>query len=159
MKTCECCGQKIRIEYDFVPNESHARALEHMAKHQERWCEWRELQMMGINTTFAQLKKYGLIERKAKDDPKKTHSGVWRLTFRGVEFVHGRILISERITKKVGSDEFSFSFKQISFKDIAGHQFDARTDLKPVNIGQVVNAKPILVQRSFAELLKGVPKK
>lgn len=46
---------------------------------------------------LATLRWWSLVERRGNDDPKNKHSGMWRATKLGVDFVHGLKKIPEKV--------------------------------------------------------------
>ena len=75
------------------------------------------------------LRWWGLVERKLNNDPKNKHSGMWRATKLGEDFVHGKVKIPEKAYTYNGEVEvMSPNLIEISecFKDY----FDYREMMK-----------------------------
>ena len=72
---------------------------------------------------FAKLAHWGLVETEVNDNTKKRTSGMWSLTYKGLEFVKGDITVPEKIAlynkKAYGSSE-----KQVDIRTALGTKFD-----------------------------------
>jgi hypothetical protein len=98
---CPCCGRWGKV-YKYKLNSTIARGLIWMysvspsgdwVNIQERGPKWL-LRTKSLSTA----KHWGLIERLPNDsDEDVRHSGVWRLTARGIQFVKNRTLIEEHV--------------------------------------------------------------
>lgn len=95
-RTCPHCSQKINLSR-LIMGKKFARELMNLYhggqekyQHYEKW-------KVGASNNYSKLKYWGLIDEQPNNDPKRTGSGHWRLTYSGVQFVQGEITIPKSI--------------------------------------------------------------
>lgn len=86
---CPCCRQLVKV-YRRKLNSSMARALIHFYRnagqgyfHADRLMKGRQ----GSRGDYVKLAGWDLIEPRKDDETEKKHSGWWRLTLAGIDFV------------------------------------------------------------------------
>ena len=105
---CPCCGRYVRVHKRKM-NSSMTRALIwlvlYWAKHQD-WVDVPTVAPSWLLRTkqLSICEWWGLIERMDKDpdDTARKHSGYWRPTQRGVDFVYGRVSIPSHVFHSAG---------------------------------------------------------
>lgn len=87
--SCPCCGQYAK-EYPRLLNSNMCGFLIslYMIGDPSEWIHHKHLTYTGRDYSY--LSHWGLAETRPSDDEKK-HSGYWRITARGVQFVVGQI--------------------------------------------------------------------
>lgn len=125
---CPCCGRWGKI-YKYKVNATMARGLMWMYSVSPLG-EWVNIQERGPkwllrSKSLSTAKHWGLIERLELDDEENKdtrHSGVWRLTLRGREFVKNKTLIEEHVF--IFDDRIvKFSKSMASIVDCLGKKF------------------------------------
>lgn len=126
---CPCCGQWAKI-YTRKFNANSARGLIRLHKASSEIKEFRNMPFVHVtelgltgNGDFAQAAHWGLIEQETNDDRTKKHSGMWRITESGRDFVLGMKMISSHVVLYDGS-ALSFADTKIDIKDALGKKFD-----------------------------------
>ena len=71
------------------------------------------------------LRWWGLVERQLPDpqDKAKKHSGMWRITLRGIDFVEGKHLVPKKILT-YNTEAVGFGDELVNFKTASGIKFD-----------------------------------
>lgn len=74
---------------------------------------------------LATLRWWGLIERKPEDLEDKTqkHTGLWRITLRGMDFVEGKIRVPKTV-KTYNAEPVGYGKELVSFTDVHEIEFD-----------------------------------
>jgi hypothetical protein len=62
------------------------------------------------------LRWWGLVERHGNDDPTQKHSGLWRATPKGVEFVRARIVVPKKVYT-YNAEPLEFGDEMVGIKD------------------------------------------
>lgn len=90
---------------------------------------------------LASLRWWGLVERQLPDPDDKTrkHSGMWRITLRGCDFVEGLVAVPFKV-HTYNAEAIGSSSESVLFKDIIGE----------FNCGNTVNAVSSLADRLTA---------
>jgi len=97
---CPCCGQHVQL-YNYKLFATSAHALIVLSKlgdeyhHISKYAEAGEGRIRAPH--FAELRFWGMIEKKPNNDSTKKASGFWRITDKGREFVAGEIEVPSRI--------------------------------------------------------------
>lgn len=128
---CPCCGQQVKC-YKYKLYGTAARALIDLYKlgngyhHVSQYAEAGAGRLRAPH--FAELRFWGLIERRPlNDNPKKRSSGYWRITKKGKLFVRGEITVNSRILVYNGKFQgFAPDSVLINIKDALGNDFDYR---------------------------------
>jgi len=92
---CKCpgCGQEVK-KYRRVLGVQMARfliALYRAPKLPDGWIDIRTLDVRGGD--YAKTLYWGLVELRGNVDPKKRKSGFWRLTPKGLLFIHDQVRV------------------------------------------------------------------
>jgi len=127
--TCSHCDQTIGL-YRRKITDQNAKALLNMYRAGvEKWHHWKDI---SDSTDFAKIIMWGLIERKVNDNETKSQSGLWKLTYHGVEFIQGRSEVTKYlyvynntiVERSAENTKFSdclddeFDYREIFLKDI-----------------------------------------
>lgn len=97
---CPCCGRWGKV-YGYKINSTIARGLIWM-HHNEDDSGWVNIQegprWLLRSKSLSTAKHWGLIEHMPKDpDIDLRASGFWRLTSKGIAFIHGRIQVEDTV--------------------------------------------------------------
>lgn len=123
---CPVCDRFCKV-YDRTINQTMADALEWLYKAAtapgadlRAWINMplnapKEILRSNQHTT---LRWWSLIERMMPDetDKRKKHSGMWRITLKGMDFVEGRLSVPKRVYTYNG-EPVGFSDEVVRFKD------------------------------------------
>jgi hypothetical protein len=124
---CPCCGQYVKL-YKRKLNSGMAYALVKIYRFQyDNWFHINDLLEKKIalaQLEMPRLQYWRLVERKDnEDDPTKKHSGVWRLTDRGIAFVEGMIYVKKHVYV-FNSKCYGFSEEETTIQEALGDKFD-----------------------------------
>jgi hypothetical protein len=96
---CPCCTRWGKINVFHLTQASHGRALlwaraKHL-QHDGKWIDFREGPRWLVSVrVYSRLSYWGLLENMPNvDDPTRKHSGIWRITDKGLDFAESRILL------------------------------------------------------------------
>lgn len=97
---CPCCDRWGKI-YARSINATMARSLIWLAG-REKHGIWVDVandapRWLVRSNQLPTLRWWGLVERAPNDDPHKKHSGMWRATTKGRQFVHGMIQVPQKV--------------------------------------------------------------
>lgn len=137
---CPCCDRWGKV-YGRAINKTMADSLE--------WL-YHKNTAMGVRTwidvpntapTFVirsnqlpTLRWWGLVERQEKDptDKLQKHSGKWRITLKGADFVEGKLLVPKKVFTYNG-EVTSTSDELVAFSNCTG-DFDYEATMMPVPV-------------------------
>jgi len=129
---CPVCDRWGKI-YARGINKTMARSLIWLffAKQEDGWVDVPSSAPKWLvrSNQLPTLRWWGLVERRANDDPKNKHSGMWSVTKLGEKFVHGEISIPEKVFTYNGEVEGS-SDKFIFIHECFGDYFDYQEIMK-----------------------------
>ena len=139
---CPCCGGWAK-RYKYTINKSMAVGLMWLVQHyhpeQNRWVNVAHTAPRHVVQTnqLPTLRHWGLVIRPTEDplwsfSGKTKHSGLWRPTETGIEFVRGRIQMPESVVTYKGEFE-QFSGNKISIREAFDTNFDYQQAMLPVN--------------------------
>jgi hypothetical protein len=100
--TCPCCDQYART-YKRKINATMIRSLIWIIRRSQETDEgWVDVprdapKWVTRTNQHTTLKWWGMLERKSNDDSTKKHSGIWRPTPVGIQFVHGQRAVPEYV--------------------------------------------------------------
>lgn len=118
---CPCCGQEVKL-YKRVLNAQMAWfliALHRAPRLDGNWVDIKALDVRGGD--YAKTRYWGLVE--VKDDPTKRSSGLWRLTQKGLKFVHDQVRVPRHVLVYNGECR-GFSDQDIGIRQALGAGFD-----------------------------------
>lgn len=127
---CPCCDQQVKL-YKRPLNSTMARGLIWLVQQAGTNRDWVEVSQDGpkwlvkAGGEFAKLYHWGLIEEMPKDpkDTSKRTSGIWRPTFKGVQFVMLRIKVPKRVFL-YNNEVQGWDDEQVNIIDALGKKFD-----------------------------------
>jgi hypothetical protein len=98
---CPVCDRWGKINVRSI-NRTMARSLIWLCNTKKDEGGWVEVPRKGpsyVTTTnqLPSLRWWGLIERKPNDDPAKKHSGIWRPTKLGFDFMNGKVKVAKKV--------------------------------------------------------------
>ena len=127
---CPCCDRWGKIDARAI-TETQALTLMWMYEHAgENWTDMTVAPHWILRgKTYTTLKHWGLIEQQDNlTDPTKKHSGIWRVTSAGIEFVFGK-----EVPKKafIYNDQIvGFSEERTTIKGCFGRHFNYEEIMK-----------------------------
>ena len=80
---------------------------------------------------LATTKHWGLVERRANDNPKIKHSGMWRITDKGRQFVNNQLRVSKKVYIYNDVVE-AWSPEDVSIEECFAEHFDYRDAMRQV---------------------------
>ena len=122
---CPCCDRFGKV-YARALNKTMILSLQWLYKaNQEAGLrEWIDVPNTAPKSVLrsnqlASLRWWGLVERQLPDpeDKKVKHSGKWRVTLRGLDFVEGSLLVPRKVSTYNG-EVVSFSDDEVAIKDV-----------------------------------------
>lgn len=117
-KDCPCCGRHAQI-YDRRLHHTAAKKLILLLQKggDQTYVHTADLVERGEVSIgdFTKAKYWRLIEEREPDSEVKKTSGLWRLTAKGIEFVHGRLTIP-RIAKIFDDRVIGFSEDHVTIQ-------------------------------------------
>lgn len=116
---CPCCDRWGKI-YSRTLNKTMAKSLVWLTKHSLNG-EWVDVPMRAPrwlvrSNQLPTLRWWGLVERHGNDDPTQKHSGLWRATPKGVEFVRARIVVPKKVYT-YNAEPLEFGDEMVGIKD------------------------------------------
>lgn len=145
-KGCSCpvCGQFVKV-YNRTITSTMAHQLIyafHTLAEAGQWFHVRHVVMGGSGVgDFPKLEHWGLIQRQhhqAGDDGKRT-SGLWRITEKGIDFIHGRITVP-KYALIYNATFLEHAGDPITIKDALGKKFDYNELMAPAMTSQAAGA-------------------
>jgi len=130
---CPCCGRMARINKIAITG-AMVRSLSWIAKESEKAVDgWVMVQENGPDwikrsNSHAKLIHWGLLERRDNDDGSKLHSGIYRPTRSGVEFLEGRVKV-RKLALVYNNIRLKLTGPMVSVTDCAGVKFHFRESL------------------------------
>lgn len=127
---CPCCDRWGKV-YGRGINATMAASLEwlytvNLAKGLRTWIDVPNTAPKSVvrSNQLATLRWWGLVERQSPspDDKSVKHTGMWRITLRGMDFVEGKILIPKKVFTYNG-EVVSFGSEEVAFAECKG-KFD-----------------------------------
>lgn len=103
---CPCCERFGKV-YARALNKTMVESLkwladQNTAKGLREWIDVPNTAPKAVlrSNQLASLRWWGLVERQLPDpgDKKAKHSGMWRVTLRGMDFVEGRLLVPKKVS-------------------------------------------------------------
>lgn len=135
---CPCCGKFVKA-YSRTMNKTMAASLVWIAKNSYRTGRnaWLDIPNNGPawmtrSNQHTTLAWWGLIERKPSDSGDKKHSGLWRITSRGLRVASGQ----EDFPKKVltyNGEVYGFSEDRVMISDCTEEIFSYERAMRPVS--------------------------
>lgn len=130
---CPCCDRFGKV-YARGINETMAKSLQwlynqNMTKGMREWIDVPNTADKAVLRTnqLATLRWWGLVERMTPPpDEKKNktkHSGMWRITLKGMDFVEGRTTTARQVFTYAGEVVGQTDDEQITFDDCKGKKF------------------------------------
>jgi hypothetical protein len=125
--TCPCCQQFAKVYTRKFYSTMAYRLLQMYRKYGQEFVHVKE--MLGIKGPASsgdfpsKLIYWGLVEEMPNDDPKKKDSGKWRITNKGVNFIHERITIKSHI-RLYDSKLLGFLGDDVFISDCLGKKFN-----------------------------------
>lgn len=95
---------------------------------------------------LATLRWWGLIERKPEDLEDKTqkHTGFWRITLKGMDFVEGKVLVPKTV-ETYNAEVVGYGKELINFRTALGIKFDYSQALHSVSSTDMTKLFPEVV--------------
>ncbi len=95
---------------------------------------------------LATLRWWGLIERKPEDLEDKTqkHTGFWRITLKGMDFVEGKVLVPKTV-ETYNAEVVGYGKELINFRTALGIKFDYSQALNSVSSADMTKLFPEVV--------------
>ena len=120
---CPYCFRKIKVNATKL-SKPHVIALVNMyRKGQGQYHHYDDVQIRG-NNSMSKMRYFGLISKKQNEDPTTNSSGMYRLTHKGIEFIHGNISVPEKVYT-YNDTILGFTEAHVAIESIAG-QFDIK---------------------------------
>lgn len=130
---CPCCTQWVQ-RYPYSFHSGMARALIYIYQATQRGKGLEDDGFFHIENYFVdigvkikgshgKLKYWGMLEQRQNTDPKKHNSGYWSITQRGIDFVHGKLLVTRKALL-FNEKCYGFVGNKISIQDALGKNFD-----------------------------------
>lgn len=125
---CPCCGQMAK-RYRRKLNSGMASGLIAFYRQVAGLSEWvhvaKDTTLSRLGGDWAKLELWGLIESKVEDrEDNGPHSGIWRLTEKGADFVRGQIALPAHVliydNQMLGYDDS----ERVTIRDALGKKFD-----------------------------------
>jgi hypothetical protein len=95
---CPCCNKFVKVDKRPL-NSSQARALIWMVRMSKpgEWIDMTERAPKFILRTkqHSTMRQFGLLERMPNTTPARKHSGIWRVTQFGRDFVSQRVTVAK----------------------------------------------------------------
>lgn len=131
--SCPCCGQfvkkyRIKINYfmcKFLIN------LYKLSKDSEYVHLNDAIEGMKTSGLYSYLPMWKLAQKVPNDDPKKKHSGLWRITEKGKAFVEGRITVPKYFFT-YNNKFLGFDGEMVSIREALGTKFSYEELMKGV---------------------------
>jgi len=123
---CPHCSRNIDI-YQRNLTRNHAQCLVNMYKKgQNIWQHYKDFCPDGF-ADYGKLKYWGLIESKENTDhPEMLDSGMWKLTYSGIEFLFGRYNIPKYLFTYNDNVVEVKDGQRVSFSKLYGERLDFR---------------------------------
>ena len=123
---CPCCRRWGKI-YARNINETMCRSLIWLAYTRANARGWVDVpetapRWLVRSNQLATLRWWGLVERLPSNDPDAKHSGLWRVTQLGRDFVAGRVTVPKTAYTYNGEVEY-MSAEQTTVADCFGKKF------------------------------------
>jgi hypothetical protein len=120
---CPCCDQLVK-KYSRKLTRSMAIGLMSLYRQQHTPRPIHIKKIEGVNGgEFAQLRRWGLIRAATNTTTTKRMSGLWFITYKGAEFVKGRMQVPAYCDTYNG-ETLSFSEEMTTIKQALGRNFD-----------------------------------
>ena len=124
---CPCCEKYVR-RYRRRFNSSMARALCWLVRESPKGEAWIDVpnfapDWLTRTNQLPTVRWWSLIERGRDDDPKTKHSGRWRPTQRGIDFVRNGGTIPSTVVTYNGQ-VFGYEGSPVTIHDTLGVKFD-----------------------------------
>ena len=140
--TCPCCERFGKV-YARALNKTMVASLKWLASQnvEKGLREWIDVPNTAPKSVLrsnqlATLRWWGLVERQLPDpnDKKVKHSGMWRVTLRGMDFVEGRLLVPKKVSTYNG-EVVGVSDEVIAIGEVkAGFDYEATIAPTHVNL-------------------------
>jgi hypothetical protein len=119
---CPACGQEVK-KYRRALNAQMAWFLIALFRAPKRdgWVDIRTLDVRGGD--YAKTLYWGLVELRGNIDPTRRTSGLWRLTQKGLLFVHDQVRVPRHALVYNGRC-LGFSNQDIGIRQALGQKFD-----------------------------------
>lgn len=126
--SCPCCDRWGKI-YGRAINKTMAKSLKWLydacqdAPSLRDWIDVPNTAPKSVlrSNQLATLRWWGLVERRLPEpDENVKHTGMWRMTLRGMDFVEGKLLVPRKVFTYNG-DVVSVSDDQVAFKECTGN--------------------------------------
>ncbi len=135
---CPCCSKRAHRDKRTL-NRTMASALCWLVQQWEGqgnvgWIDVpkRGPQWMTTSNQHSTLRWWGLIERRENSgDPTKKHTGHWRPTKRGVDFIRGLLTVPGAVFSYLGVPLQFDTTKMVTLDDVLGVDFDYRDAAGP----------------------------
>jgi hypothetical protein len=126
---CPCCGQYAKI-YKYKLFATSAMALIVLYKLSKKSSEEyfhvssfaEQIKFKKRSPHFAELRFWGLIESSKEKHIDKKHSGYWKITKKGIDFVQNKIKVDEYILI-YNNQYLGFDGDKISIKHALSNKF------------------------------------
>lgn len=122
---CPACLQKINLTRRPFSRE-YAQCLAKLYRGgQDKFQHFKDFRPHDNFNDYNKIKHWGLIEPQENSDPKKAGAGYWRLTYKGIEFIHGKTTIPDAVyifndSRINVSDD---TIKEVKFRDVYDGDF------------------------------------
>lgn len=128
---CPCCTQEVRMYRRKIYGTQAAALINFYRKfdhnsyhHKSELASKRDSAPTFFGSgEFAKLSLWGLIEEKIKDDSSdKRTSGYWKITQKGIDFVHGKLSVPKYI-RTFNSHTYGSVGENVYIQDCLGEKF------------------------------------